>query len=125
MSNSWEPRCGRCTRRTATTGRPSCGWMASGTTAPPASSTSSTALAAGTGLPRGKPVPAANAVEDVELAGGAVVPLAIQPQDGRPVVAVRRVHLPQRGSHEFDIRKLFDRPVDHREKGVGIELRLG
>ena len=72
----------------------------------------------------GEAVAAADAVEDVELACRADVPLAVEPEHGRPVVAVGRMHLAQGRRHQLDVGMLLDDAVDQREERVGVELRL-
>ncbi len=62
----------------------------------------------------GEAVAAADAVDDVELAGRAHVPLAVEPQHGRPVVPVGRMHLAQGRRDQLDVGMLLDHALDQR-----------
>ena len=57
----------------------------------------------------GEAVAAADAVEDVELAHRADVALAVEPENGGPVVAVGRMDFAQGGCDELDVGMAFDR----------------
>src|SRR5438132_12550997 len=70
----------------------------------------------------GEAVAAADAIEHVELTRGTDEPLAVEPQDGLPVMTVGRVDLPQRRPNQLDTGILFDHAVDHAEECVGVEL---
>src|SRR5205807_558218 len=53
------------------------------------------------------------------------VALAVEPEDGAPVVAVGGVDLAQRGGDAFDVGELLGDRVDHAEERFGVELGLG
>ena len=72
----------------------------------------------------GEAVAAADAVDHVELDHRADEALAVEPEDGRPVVAVGRVDLAEGRRHELDVGVLLDNLVDQREEGVGVKLRF-
>src|SRR5947199_10268062 len=63
----------------------------------------------------GEAVAAADAVEHVDVARRADITLAVEPEYGGPVVAIRGVHFAQRRRHDLDVRKLLDNALDHFE----------
>src|SRR5437868_7436960 len=70
----------------------------------------------------GEAVTAADAIEHVEPTRGADEALAAVPQDGRPVMTVARVDLPQGRPHQLDTGILLDHAIDHAEECVVVEL---
>src|SRR6266852_9710278 len=70
----------------------------------------------------GEAVAAADAIEHVELTRGTDESLAVEPQDGLPVMTVGRMDLPQRRPNQLDTGILIDHAFDHAEEGVGVEL---
>src|SRR5262249_8864497 len=73
--------------------------------------------------PGGKAVAAADAAEHVELARRTHVAFAVEPEHGRPIVAVRRVHFAEGRRDQFDVGELLDDTVDHEKERIRVELR--
>src|SRR5262245_20984843 len=74
---------------------------------------------------RRETIAAADAIKDVEMASGAYEALAVNPQNGRPVVPVCRMNFAQRGRHQLDVWMPLDDAIDHQEKRVWIEVGPG
>ena len=69
-------------------------------------------------------IPPANAVEDFQIiVFPGFVENSVMPEDRRPVVDRRCFHPAQGCSRDLEIRKLFDRRLDHRLERVELDVR--
>src|SRR2546426_298308 len=73
----------------------------------------------------GESIPAADAIEHVELRRRRDIGFAVDPYHRTPTVPIRRVYFAQRRRDDSDLRMLCHNLTDHPQESRGIESGLG